>query len=1442
MAGLLDINLDTAKEIISETVSDTKEKLTPKEVKKEEEKKFVTNPLDMLRLFPLTAPIVRNLENQDKILEVQGKPKKYFPETKKGEVEFGREIDKAIITGATYAVKEPLSFLTAGIDYAFDTNTTKALDKATNNFLKEHGNPETFAGDMVRIGVQYGVPSTLMFKMIGKLPQLKTLGPVVEKYKGWRKYLSSIENKAVRRTLKLGTSIARRAGQSGLALGATDALVAEKDRSTLFYKKVNEEGLEGRELATARFINKLKFAQEGATVGAGFSLAGKALPLAAKYGLYKPTGAVVKYGSKIANPLVQGAATVLSKTPGLKPTIGAVNATADFITKELGTRLLLGTTALGRRGIKEVGLAKLPPFEKWRSFSVEDVRPIRAALKKIDNKLSILRSYGTETAEQFSLGSQARQEITAKARVVEKLLQSIEKRSYNLAKSFEGKYNTATTSPSSQEYYLNSVLEYLKGQKTLKTLPKELQITAKALGDEMNNIRKTFGDLLPEGDLKTAVLQNVKGYMRKSFSIFTNPEYSVSEADPIFKAAQKLALSIVNKNKDLITRAGKFVRSKEEAYANIKTMPQAKEEVAKDMVRNILRLGKQDGYDPIKVLNDIAQKELRMDRFIATGEELPNVIQKLLGAENNLKASVLTTTAGMVGQSTNKLMFDKMGEVLVKAGILFKNQDDAIMAGIKNPVPLREAKGLGLMKSTLVNSKNPFYGAPDLINTLQTFEGPLDGWIKSGWYKNLLQLKTGVQYGKTVLSPETQVRNFYSAGFFPLARGLIGGRASVTDGIKMVVDDIWNAGKGDAQSELRLLENIREGIKYGVLDESIVASELNAVLKEVKNGAYKNIDQLAKFLEKNPITEKAQRLYAGGDNVWKWYTYNWYKSFLKDLFKNDMNAAKTWFKDIAGRELQQTTLQGVKVDMEEAIKQGAAWYTRNTVPTYSKVPEFIKALRRTPFGNFVSFPAEMLRTTFNNLNISMREAASDNPQLRAMGYRGLMGLYTTLGGASYAIKELYNSFTGFTPDMMDIYKRYFAPEYMKTGDIIAVTKPEKGRFKIVNLSDFIPQAAVLEPIEAMFNKLKEQKLNPKQTTDFLLDMFGSMDGPVGKFLESYISTPIGFEPIIDFTVRGGKTKTGTTIYSDTDLPSQKIEKTIGHMIKTMEPGLFTTGRKFYDVFFNQPTPSGKMRDLGDLIIGASTGLKPQIIDIKEDLDYKISQYSRIRTDVYKGENFYKFTDLYNRGGQVIVDEFVDIQREAFRLQKEIYDSIQGAKQLGLTNSDIKKLFKKREGLSSSQVRDIMNGKFTPVNYSESLFKKKIETLKKREKEKGIDFNLSKSYIFPKAGMKGVIRKLKNDKLNEQFYYDRPEQPSISPSFKEAPVEVQPKEKNLLNIESEKASRQSSMKPVTPQLPQMPSPMLASQPTPVTQTGLTQSEMALLSPSEQAIRLKQRGIA
>ena len=1370
--------------------------------------------LDSLRIDPKSFGFALALDMINKERKDDGLEPLYKEDLDKDETTVGREF-QAAISGAGANIAEGLAnLITIPVDYAFDTSFTKSLGDVTRKFVTDHGSPKTLTGDIARIGVQYGLPSTLTLKLVNQIPKL---GNIRKSYTAFRKSLSKIENKFFRRSAKLGTSIARRSGQGGLALGAADALVAEPDRQTLFYEPVSEAGKTGRDLAAARFINKLKFGAEGATFGVGFALAGKALPIGAKYGLYKPGAFVLGLGAKAANTVVTPVSKVAARIPGIQVPFKLANRGGELLVKELGTRIVL--PAFGQT-LKGAWTAKLPDFAKWRTFSTESVKPLEASLKKLDNKLAVLRSMGQQTGVQYSLNTAARQEIKRAARRTEKLLESIEKRSYNLAKSFEGRYNKGIqNSPASQDYYLDGVLEFLKGQKTLAALPKDLRVTAQALKKDLDSIRKTFGDLLPSGDLRDAVLKNIKGYMRKSFAIFENPGYAVSETSPLFKKAKQFALNLINGKGGAVFR----VEAKKVYGGPGVSQGRARELQAEEMVRQILRFGKVDMYDPIKNLNEIG-KFIRMKDFIATGDELPTVIKNLLGQQNNLKSQVMTTVSSMVTQSTNKLLFDKLAKALQQSGILFRTEEAAKRAGITNPVKVGKAQGLGAMKSLLTDIKRPYYGASDLVEAITTSKGPLDAWIQNGVYKNLLQLKTGVQYGKTVLSPETQVRNFYSAMMFPLARGVLGGRASATDAIAMVADDIFNAGKGNAQAELRLLDNINEGIKYGVLDENIVASELQAVLREVRNGAIESVEGLAKFLEKNPFTEKAARLYAGGDNVWKWFTYNWYKSFTKDLFKGNIENARKWFREIAGRELQKTTLTGQKVDINEAIRQAASWYTRNTVPTYSKVPLAIQALRRTPFGNFVSFPAEMLRTTFNNLAISAREAASDNPELRSMGIRGLIGLYTTLGGVSLAAKGLYGAVTGLGDDEMNLYKQYFAPEYQKNSNILALTKPDDGKFKVVNLSDFIPQSVVIEPIEAIFAKLRQQK--SLGDVD-MLEVFFGPQGPVRTFFESYITTPIGFEPFID--VGRGRTDTGKKIWSETDTLQEKGEKSLAHILKTLEPGIITSSRKFRDAILKQPTPTGVVRETSDVVIGASTGLKPFNVDITEALDYKISEFTRIRSNVFKAEEFYKFTDIRARGGQVIVDEFINIQREAFRLQKDIYNAIQAAKEFGLSDRDIKKLFKARKGISSKTIRNIMNGRFTPVTYSEERFKKKIDTLRKREKEQDFTYGLDKRFIFPERDMKRVIRQLKRDDLEGTFYYDKPKEDLRGSTPVKTP------DVGIASIKTPEIT--------TPPLPKQPQPVVQqTSAAPVLNTGLTATETALLSPDEQAIRLKQRGIA
>ena len=160
---------------------------------------------------------------------------------------------------------------------------------------------------------------------------------------------------------------------------------------------------------------------------------------------------------------------------------------------------------------------------------------------------------------------------------------------------------------------------------------------------------------------------------------------------------------------------------------------QATEQLAKDEVNDILRYAKTDNRDPIQTITEISKKKLRVDKVISTGEELPDVIRKLLGQENNMKNTVLQTVSNLSTQATNKMMFDKLGEMMTRTGQLFKNKEAAELAYKITPDKLGKGvrqvdkiDGLGLLKT----NTSKLYGPIDLINDITTLQGPLDSLAK----------------------------------------------------------------------------------------------------------------------------------------------------------------------------------------------------------------------------------------------------------------------------------------------------------------------------------------------------------------------------------------------------------------------------------------------------------------------------------------------------------------------------------------------------------------------------------------------------------------------------------------------------------------------------------------------------------------------------------------
>ena len=1377
------VEADNLREIVRDSLN-----------KKKKPVKFTFEGLRNLGFLFETNPF--NKLKQERIKELmEGSKAK-----EKDYIDFFEDIEKGITGGVQdlgYGIGD---LLTSGTDLAFDTNLSERLDEVyEENKIKD---PETLTGEITKVLTQYGAPGGAAFKVLNRLKVFKRSRKLAETGTKAQKF----------------SQIAKRVGYMSSAIAATDFIASAPDKQNLFVKEEKTDGLQGRELAAAKLRNRIRFGAEGALVGGGFSLIGKPVALGFKYGLFKPGAAVAGIGLKAVDKAVVSPLTYLGSR-AITPAMGQKlrNASSYTINKALAP-LKLGT-----------GAKQLPEFSQWRLFSKDSKDPLQSRLKKLDNFLSNFRSLGKQTGLGYQISSEAKREIKAQSRTIEKYLESIERKAYNLAKDFETKYNTKTTSPASQDYYLDQVLGYLKGNIKKTELPIDLQKSAEGLGKEFLQIKTKFADLLPAGDLKKFMLNNVKTYMRQSFAVFTNPNFQPDKK--IYDgAASYIAKNVVDKNKDLREEAIKTLQTKN------MTKQQAVTEYAESLTDKILKSAKQDGADPLKQLQLISKDTLRSDKLIRTGEELPDAIKKLLGQEDNLKSSVLTTTSHAITHAVNKQSFDKLAKIGLEEGWLFKSKAAADAKRLFNSDKVGDVKSLGLLKSDM----DKLFATPELLDIFRNTRKGLDTWIQNGAYRNILQLKVAAQYGKTVLSPVTQVRNGTSASLFPLANGHIGGRSSVSESLKMVLDDIFGAGK--VIDENTFIKNIENKIRLGVIDENIVASELKAVLQEIKNTkGLTSLDKIirslsdGRFAFDDTVLKKtgetitkfgkgAARVYAGGDNLWKWYGHEYVKSQLRGMYSKTGDIAK-WTREIVGRNFDaKNTFTGKLKTFDEAVDEAAAWYIRNTYPTYSKVPAFIQSLRKLPFGNFVSFPAEMIRTSANIISIGMKEATSSDPRLRQMGLRRLLGAYVTLHGTGTAVGKISNTLTGTTMEEVEAYKRSLSAPWEKRSQIIPINKWKEGVGKAINFSYFSPYEVITKPIEAMFKEWQEGTARGDQIgTKLFAQMFGQ-DGPLRTILSPFISQPIALERFTDVLPaeiglgnRGGITKTGAKVYSETDSDGDKISKSFVHILKGIEPGAVTTGRKLVEGFQQDVAKGGRAVNLQDEILALLSGIRIINVDAPRTMEYKITDYNKKARSVTATEKFFSLQDFTTRGPEVLASEFRDIQEEKLRVNREFHQILNDAQIMGVDRKSLKKIMRKRN-ISARDANSLLKGKNIPYTGYDTRMKKRVKEAEKIAKDRGETIN--KEYFYPKKLFKDIIREFKKIPLQIE---EKPEEPGVI----DTGVDM------LRDLVSEVPQQTQEIQ--TPPLPASGQPIVRTAAANVNpNTNLTRTQEALLSPEEKVI--------
>ena len=652
--------------------------------------------------------------------------------------------------------------------------------------------------------------------------------------------------------------------------------------------------------------------------------------------------------------------------------------------------------------------------------------------------------------------------------------------------------------------------------------------------------------------------------------------------------------------------------------------------------------------------------------------------------------------------------------------------------------------------------------------------------VTSNWLNNtrvglayrymLLAPKGAAQVAKTILSPLTHVRNLLSAGAFAAANGAI--LPNLTDIQTLAPKSLGGKGALGTAYELTAgrvfgtlpQEQARNFARYqrlGIVGTQVEAGEIARLTRDIAEGATaaKAFDKLQKLPSGVRKTfGKLQEAYIAEDDFWKITTFelerNRHSSILNQLginkgnYKSVLNgeveglekAGQYFSKKIARKEIADESFEGF---MDEL----SANMVRNQVPNYEYIGRTAKALRQSPFGNFIAFPLEIMRTGNNIISQSIDEITSGIPQLRDLGLRRLLSFGTTVGGIPYFLSEVFKAKNDVSDEEMRALRR-FVPEWSKNSTLLATGRDDKGNLKYIDFSYSNAYDFLTRPYRAVTNALAQTDASNESLKEALAK--GLTDGVV-EIMEPFTSESIFIEGLVDSTIRRGIGRDGRRVWKEQDDPLVKIGKGIFHVGETLTPGSISQLKRIGQAATGKTDKYGNLYNLQDELPGLF-GFRSISSDPQRALTFMTTAFLK---DLKGADNL--FTAPLLRGGRVSKEDVINAykysQAQRFSVLKDMYKNIDAARTLGVSNGVITRKVK-RKGLSKDVFSQLMRGKFTPTRPSDFFIGRMSEINRELNKLEGT--NLRSPYLEAIQDINKLIRDNRNVSLYDgevSFYGD-----------------------------------------------------------------------------------------
>ena len=1255
------------------------------------------------------------------------------------------EAVEGVLSGGIGAVQGIAELGASGIDLIADTDysskVTDAADDLRRGFGKVPGlravfgeeglDPTGVVGTTTELITQFAVPGLGAAGAVSKLSKAGRLQKALRSGKA-----TALPGQGLTKTERLSLG-----AQQVVAAGLADAAVATDGTHTIgdFFEggptqTDKEVGLSGREEAVRRLVNKVKVGVEGA-------------------------------GATIVAPAVIGA------------TARGVSAVGEATGVSPVVRAGLGAGARQvQKGIKKTADV-LEEAELNRTFGIEQGRLANAAA----DVASILRYKGRlpqEVAEARSLvGGAAQAEIRKATNTLDRIEDGLD----GVMKEY-GKMSKQDSSLMRQNF-MSDIEEFLtspsqkRKDAALNRLPEAVRRDVQQMRGQIDGlsrdimgsdfVKRLEGQTTEAGEdmaeaIRQSIQKNLNSYLRRRYRIFEDAKYKPDEATVEagiagFKSNKRYA------EKELQHIAAAQGRKFSEYGLDEKgrIVGEVSDGQAKLAVENFLNRFSVKNRDKTKTFNRVAKDRLQTGMF-KERENLKPFQKALLGEIKDPKEAFIGTIADLAEFRAVDDYFANIRQLASNpdsiASKMFVKTDDLTPAQIKQ----LENDGYQVLGgSTAPSNARNKNKAPEAEDKLASGWGSLHGYAVPqrvyddltrvvvgdlgvfgnalrSTYSGFLKMKGVSQFGKTVLSPVTQLRNVTTASMFALAQGNVGRGANIGESIRTVFDDLRLR-----RTTEEVTEELADMQRLGVVGTQTQLRELQSLIKE----GFGYTDNADKFVNgfstgrniasgvgdgylRNFVAstgKKATDAYQAGDDLWKIYNFKFEQNKLRNALRGMSPEEQMAF-------LTRTDVQNVgnvtRQTLDEAYKQEASRIVRNTVPNYNLAPEFIQGLRKLPIGNFIAFPYEILRTGINTIGRGIDELASTNAEIQKIGMRRLIGAGSTFYVVPDALTEFGYTVSGVTREEMEAYQRSAAPKWEKNARLIPVARNDDGTIDYINYSYSNPYDLLERAVTGAMNKSEEGRRLGKSGGRIALEAFNEAFAElVAPFTDEAIIT----EALRDVLPRdsnilgvsqlaalvgggGGKTASGARVYNPEDSDGDKAAKSFAHVFEAMIPAVIPI-----DVRSGELEPSRFARGLseamgGEEVTGISTmdrmgrertfqeeinralsGFSSSEIDPARSIRFKGFEFSRARQD--SANIFNSVARRQNVDSEQLLNAYNDANAARYRNFTEFYNVVQDMRTLGMTEREIRTTLK---NANVGGINKLLRGEYEPFEIGRSV--------------------------------------------------------------------------------------------------------------------------------------------